>query len=79
MDSEETMDWTGCKLVEVVPGKVSGVPILKHSRVPADAVVESYELGESVEDIAYSYSLKAEDIRKVLAFAQTRVLAKPSA
>lgn len=31
-----TMDRTHCELVEVVPGKVSGVPILKHSRVPGD-------------------------------------------
>ena len=66
------MDWTGCELVEVVPGKVSGVPILRHSRVPAETVLESYELGESVEGIAYSYSLKPHEVRGVLAFAKTR-------
>ena len=66
------MDWSGCNLVEVVPGKVSGVPILKHSRVPADAVLESHELGESVEDIAYSFSLDPLQITKVLAFAESR-------
>jgi len=64
------MDWTGCDVVEVVPGKVSGVPILKHSRVQADTVLESYELGESVEEIAYSYSLDPVDIRKVLSLAR---------
>ncbi len=72
------MDWTGCEVVEVVPGKVSGVPILKHSRVQADTVLESYELGESVEEIAYSFTLNPEDIRKVLSFAQSRQL-KPTA
>jgi len=66
------MDWSGCEAIEVVPGKLSGVPILKHSRVTADAVLESYELGESVEDIAYSYSLDPEQIEKVLAFAEVR-------
>jgi uncharacterized protein (DUF433 family) len=35
------MDWTGCEIVEVIPGKVSGVPLIKNSRVPADLVVES--------------------------------------
>lgn len=73
------MEWVGCEAVEVVPGKLSGVPILKHSRVPADAVLESYELGESVEDIAYSYSLDPEEIRKVIAFAESRSLLKPTA
>jgi len=66
------MDWSGCDIVEVVPGKVSGKPILKHTRVTADAVWDSYELGESVEDIAYSFRLKPDDIRKVLAYAESR-------
>ena len=66
------MDWTGCDVVEVVQGKVSGVPILKHSRVQADTVLESYELGEPVEQIAYSFTLDPEDIRKVLSFAAAR-------
>jgi uncharacterized protein (DUF433 family) len=73
------MDWSGCEAIEVVPGKLSGTPVLKHSRVTADAVLESYELGESVEDIAYSYSLDPEEIRKVLAFAESRSLLKPTA
>ena len=73
------MDWTGCDAVEVIPGKVSGVPILKHSRVQADTVLESHELGESIKDIAFSFDLKPEDVRKVLAFAEARLLTKPSA
>jgi len=73
------MDWSGCDAIEVIPGKLSGVPLLKHSRVPADAVLESYELGESVEDIAYSYSLDPEQIKKVLAFADSRALIEPTA
>jgi uncharacterized protein (DUF433 family) len=64
------MDWTGCEVVERVQGKVSGVPILKHSRVQADTVWESYELGETVEEIAYSFSLKPEMVEAVVAFAE---------
>jgi uncharacterized protein (DUF433 family) len=73
------MDWSGCDAIEVVPGKLSGVPILKHSRVPADAVLESYKLGESVEDIAYSYSLDPAQIRKVLAFAESQPFLRTTA
>ena len=68
------MDWSSCDIVEVIPGKVGGVPILKGTRVPADTVWESYELGESVEAIAYSFFLRPEDIRKVLAYAESRRL-----
>ncbi len=53
-------DWTGCDLVEIIPGKVSGKPILKDSRVMADQIVESYELGESVAKIAYNFTLAPE-------------------
>ncbi len=66
------MDWTGCDVVEVVPGKVSGVPILKGSRVQAAAVLENAESGESVDDIAYNFDLNPEDIRRVLAYASSR-------
>ena len=36
LEDVRIIDWTGCSLVEVVPGKVSGVPILKGTRVQAD-------------------------------------------
>lgn len=64
------MDWTGCPHVEVIPGKVSGVPLVRGSRVPADTVLESHELGETVEEIAFSFDLKPADIRQVLSYAE---------
>jgi uncharacterized protein (DUF433 family) len=70
------MDWSGCDIVETVPGKVSGVPILKGTRVPADAVVENYESGESVEEISFNFDLQPDDVRKVLTYASARQLAK---
>jgi len=66
------MDWSGCEIVETVPGKVSGKPILRGTRVPADAVVENFESGESVEEIAYNFDLNPEDIRQVLTHASAR-------
>jgi uncharacterized protein (DUF433 family) len=29
-----TPDWSYCPLVEVIPGKVSGAPLLKNTRLP---------------------------------------------
>ena len=66
------MDWSNCEIVETVPGKVSGQPILRGTRVPADAVVENFESGESVEEIAYNFDLNPDDIRTVLKYASAR-------
>ena len=66
------MDWSGCELVEVIPGKVSGVPLVRGSRVQADAVLENAESGESVDEIAYNFDLDPEDIRGILAYAASR-------
>ena len=64
------MDWTECDLVERVPGKVSGKPLVKGTRILADQVVEDAALGSSIEEIAENYpSLAIATIRKVLAFA----------
>lgn len=57
-------------LVERVPGKVSGQPVVKGTRILADRIVEDAELGSSVEEIAENYpSLSIEKIKKLLAFA----------
>jgi uncharacterized protein (DUF433 family) len=42
-DKMATIDWSECPLVEVVPGKVSGAPLLKNTRLPVDAVTGNYD------------------------------------
>lgn len=70
------MDWSKCELIETVPGKVSGVPLLKGTRVPADGIVENFEAGESAEEIAYNFDLDPNDVRTVLAYASTQTVSK---
>ncbi len=53
---------------------MSGVPIIRGSRVPADQIIENHDAGETVEDIAYNFDLKPDDIRAVLAYAVGRQL-----
>jgi hypothetical protein len=38
-----TLDSSGCPLVEVIPGKVSGAPLLKNKHLPVDAISGNYE------------------------------------
>lgn len=39
----QTVDWSDCPLVEVISGKVSGVPLLKNTRLPVDAITSNYD------------------------------------
>ncbi len=66
------MDWKDCPLVEVIPGKVSGVPILKGTRMPADGIVSNYQTGSPVEEIAENFDIPEESIRTILAYAAKR-------
>jgi len=63
------MDWSDCALVEVNPQKVSGVPILKGTRVQADSIVENYTDGSPVEEIADNFDIPEQTIRALLAYA----------
>jgi uncharacterized protein (DUF433 family) len=60
--------WKDCQLVEVVPGKVSGRPVLKNTRVPVDTIAEAAELEMTPEEIASDYRLKLDDVKQVLAY-----------
>jgi uncharacterized protein (DUF433 family) len=69
--SEIGVDWTGCKSVERVPGKVSGRPIVRGTRILADTIVEDAELGSSPQEIHENYpELAVSDIQLLLDFAR---------
>ena len=38
-----TFDWSDCPLVEVIPGKVSGAPLLKNTRLPVEAITGNHD------------------------------------
>jgi uncharacterized protein (DUF433 family) len=60
-----TIDWSGCGEVEVVPGKVSGTPLLKNTRFPADKILDYFVEGNSVEDILDWHELDAWQVQIV--------------
>lgn len=51
LDTHAGIDWTACELIEQVPGKVSGRPIVRGTRIMPDGIVNSYDMGESIADI----------------------------
>jgi uncharacterized protein (DUF433 family) len=67
------MDWTGCELVERIPGKVSGQPIVRGTRILADTIVEDFDDGSPIDEILENYpALTAEIVESLVTFAHSR-------
>ena len=64
------VDWTGCELVERIPGKVSGRPVIRGTRILADTIVQDAELGSPVKEIHENYpDLSIAAIERLISFA----------
>jgi Protein of unknown function (DUF433) len=66
------MDWTACNLVERVPDKVGGKPVVKGTRILADTIVEDHELGAPVEEIHESFPVAANRHHSQIAGLRTQ-------
>ncbi len=66
-----TMNWTECPVVEVVPGKLSGAPLIVHSRVRPEDLVTNRP--EGLEWLAENYDLPVDTVRTVLAFYEHKM------
>jgi uncharacterized protein (DUF433 family) len=67
------IDWTTCELIEKIPGKVSGRPIVRGTRILPDAIVDSYDLGESIEELHEGFpALSVEQIKRLIEFAHAQ-------
>ncbi len=62
------MEWVVCPLIEAVPGRLSGVPGLRDSRVRPDDLIANLDEGQ--EWMAENFGLSLEQVRGVLAFYQ---------
>ena len=72
MEKDRWQDYEG---VERVEGRLSGAPVLKGTRVPADLVAECLDEGETPKEIAYNYTL---DLKQVLDFKAYRDAHEPA-
>lgn len=67
------IDWTACELIESVPGKVSGRPTVRGTRIMPDAIVGSYDLGETIEELRQGFpALSAHEIHRLIEFAHAQ-------
>lgn len=67
LDTDAEIDWTTCQVIEQVPGKVSGRPVVRGTRILPDAIAGSYDLGETVEELCEGFpSLTESQIRQLI-------------
>jgi uncharacterized protein (DUF433 family) len=70
--ADADIDWLQCELIECIPGKVSGRPIVRGTRILPDAIVHSYDYGETIENIREDYpALSISQIKRLIEFAHT--------
>lgn len=76
----EHHEWLGCQLVEIVPGRVSGAPVFRNSRLPVSVVLENVDAFMEIDGLSEDQAIAAtldcfpstpggpDAIRAVLAF-----------
>jgi uncharacterized protein (DUF433 family) len=73
IETQVAIDWMACELIEAVPGKVSGRPVMRGTRILPDAIVGSYDLGETIEELREGFpSLSESQIKRLIEFAQAQ-------
>jgi uncharacterized protein (DUF433 family) len=73
VDIDAEIDWMACELIEQVPGKVSGRPVVRGTRILPDAIVGSYDLGETIEELQEGFpSLSSAQIKRLIEFAHAQ-------
>lgn len=67
------IDWIACELIEQVPGKVSGRPVVRGTRILPDPIVNSYDLGDSIDEIHEGFpTLSLVQIKRLIDFAHAQ-------
>jgi uncharacterized protein (DUF433 family) len=73
VDLDAVVDWMACELIEAVPGKVSGKPVVRGTRIMPDAIVGSYDLGETIDELREGFpSLSESQIKRLIKFAHAQ-------
>ena len=77
MAKKEKNDWSECPLVEIKLGVQSGAPVLRGTRMPAAVILDNFDYGVSVAEIAEQFEIPPDRIEAILAYAQSHRVAHP--
>ncbi len=75
MGKQIEIDWTGCDLIERVPGRCGGRPTVRGTRIEPDVILTDAEMGATPEETHESFpSLPISTIKGILHFARKHQL-----
>lgn len=77
MSTEGKIDWAECPLVEIKPGVQSGAPVLLGTRMPVSAIVDNFDYGLSVAEIAEQFQIAPEGVEAIVTYAKSHRVAHP--
>lgn len=63
-------DWTGSSIVEHVPNRCGGAPVLRGTRLPVKSILDNYDNGCTPDQVAAMFEVAVEDVRAVLEFCE---------
>jgi uncharacterized protein (DUF433 family) len=69
MASLREIDWSECPLVETNSRILSGVPVLRGTRLPVRAVIDNYEYGLDAAEIAFQFQVSQRAVELILMYA----------
>ncbi|HEV8144726.1 MAG TPA: DUF433 domain-containing protein [Bryobacteraceae bacterium] len=73
LETTSDINWMACDLIEQVPGKVSGRPVVRGTRILPDAIVNSFDLGDSIDEIHEGFpTLSVAQIKRLIEFASAQ-------
>jgi uncharacterized protein (DUF433 family) len=73
LETVSDVDWMACELIEQVPGKVSGRLVIRGTRIMPDPIVNSYDLGDSIDEIHEGFpTLTDAQIKRLIEFAHAQ-------
>lgn len=68
--NKKQVDWRQCALVEQIADKVSGVPLLKGTRMPAQTIIDNIDVGMTPAEVAETWRLDLNTVLAIQAFGE---------
>ncbi len=71
VETNVAIDWMACELIKAVPGKLSGGPVVRGTRILPDAIFGSYDLDGTIDELRDGFpNLSVAQLRRLIEFAQ---------
>ena len=77
MKNCESIDWAACPLVETKLEVESGSPVLRGTRMPANAIIDNFEFGLTIAEISEQFEVAENLIEQILIYAESHRVAHP--